>query len=109
MATRSKKNGKEKPVEEHYLSGSNSGGEETGKGVNALEFSEKQMQTVSLLVQSVVSAAVAQVLPLARTQMASLSQNASGMASPPFSSAQGRDSTQQHKEEDDPQGRGGTR
>lgn len=47
------------------------------------------MQTVSLLVRSAVSAAVAQVLPLARTQTPSASHDAKGLASPPSSSTHG--------------------
>lgn len=89
MTTRTRKGGKEKTdTEEHQLSDSDSTGEETGKQANSLEFTEQQMQTVSLLVRSAVSAAVAQVIPLARTQGASTSQDALHSASPPFSSAQ---------------------
>lgn len=91
MTTRAKKSGNSKEKPEHNISEGDSSGEEQTKetGNNALEFSEKQMETVSLLVRSAVSAAVAQVLPLARTQMGSSSHNASGQASPPSFSAQG--------------------
>lgn len=62
--------------EEHRLSEEESSSEgETEKG---LTLSDKQMASVSLLVRSAVSAAVAQVLPLANLTAA---QNAAGSAS----------------------------
>lgn len=90
MATRSK-GAKDKPSNRDHQISDHDSSEDDTKGANALEFSEKQMETVSLLVKSAVSAAVAQVLPLARTQNLappSSSQNAAGFASPPSSSAE---------------------
>lgn len=90
MATRSKKGGKEKPENaEHQVSENSSSDEDGEKGSKSLEFTDKQMETVSLLVRSAVSAALAQVIPLARTQTLAASHDASGSALPPFSSAQG--------------------
>lgn len=84
MATRAK-SGKDKSSKEHQVSDNDSTDGER-KGTGMLEFSEKQMETVSLLVRSAVLAAVAQVIPLARTQSLatpSSSQNALGLALQP--------------------------
>lgn len=63
---------------DHELSEGESSNDEKDNGDKGLGLSEKQLESVSLLVKSVVSAAVAQVLPLANLNM---TQNASGGAS----------------------------
>lgn len=89
---------------DHQLSESEHSEDDTTNysGDAPLEFTEKQMQTVSLLVRSAVSAAVAQVIPLAgkHSNPPSSSQNALGLGATPCSSAQGEGRQQNDTDRD---------